>query len=130
MYRETTRALTVCVEPEFLESQSSPAEGRYVWAYHVRIENHGQDTVQLVRRYWRIVDGSGRVQEVRGSGVVGEQPVIRPGESFKYTSGAPLSIPGGMMMGSYQMVNEDGDQFDVSIPAFSLDCPEALRVLN
>ncbi|MCB9928821.1 MAG: Co2+/Mg2+ efflux protein ApaG [Alphaproteobacteria bacterium] len=123
MYRETTRALTVSVQPEYLARESRPQDGRYVWAYHVRIENHGAETVQLVRRYWRIVDGGGQVQEVRGAGVVGEQPILRPGESFEYTSGTPLSVPGGFMTGAYEMTTENGDVFEIAIPTFSLDCP-------
>tara|TARA_R110002096_G_scaffold2991_14_gene15314 strand:+ start:1128 stop:1520 length:393 start_codon:yes stop_codon:yes gene_type:complete len=130
MYRQTTRALTVSVEPEFLERESDPDRRHYVWAYHVRIENHGGETVQLVRRYWRIVDGSGQVQEVRGPGVVGEQPVLKPGEAFEYSSGTPLAVPGGFMTGTYEMITEDGDVFDISIPAFSLDCPEQMSRLN
>ena len=130
MYRQTTRALTVTVEPEFLAAHSQPDKGHYVWAYHVHIENHGQETVQLARRYWRIVDGAGQEQEVRGAGVVGEQPVLKPGQSFKYTSGTPLSIPGGFMTGSYEMFNEEGDVFDIVIPAFSLDCPDQVTRLN
>lgn len=124
MYRETTRALTVTVEPEFLPEHSKPQEGHYVWAYHVRIENQGDETVQLMRRYWRITDGAGQVQEVRGAGVVGHQPILKPGEHFEYSSGTPLAIPGGFMTGTYEMVAEDGSVFDITIPAFSLDCPD------
>ena len=130
MYRETTRALTVCVEPEYLEHESQPSRGRFVWAYHVRIENHGTETVQLISRYWRITDGAGKVQEVRGQGVIGEQPIVKPGEAFEYTSGTPLSVAGGFMTGSYQMITEDGNVFEIAIPAFSLDCPDQVTRLN
>ena len=125
MYSETTRSIIVTVKPFYLENQSSPGEERYVWAYHVRIENQGKETVQLRRRHWKITDGRGQVQEVRGPGVVGEQPVLGPGESFEYTSGTPLPTPSGIMVGSYQMESESGERFDVAIPAFSLDSPHA-----
>src|ERR1700688_4057831 len=123
MYSETTRSIKVTVKPFYLEDQSSPTDDHYVWAYHVRIENHGGDTVQLRRRHWRITDGLGRVQEVRGPGVVGEQPVLAPGESYEYTSGTPLSTPSGIMVGSYEMETGDGRSFAVAGPAFSLDSP-------
>ena len=123
MFQATTRSLTVTVHPEYLDDQSKPEEGHFVWAYHVTIENRGDRTVQLLNRYWRIVDGMGRTQEVRGAGVVGEQPVLEPGGKFEYTSGTPLSTPSGFMTGSYQMSDLDGDRFDVTIPAFSLDSP-------
>jgi len=129
-YSETTREITVSVRPFYLEEQSSPTENHYVWAYQVRIENHGSDTVQLRTRYWRITDSNGRVHEVRGAGVVGEQPVLEPGESFEYTSGTPLPTPSGIMMGSYQMQRQDGRLFDIAIPAFSLDSPHQPVRLN
>jgi ApaG protein len=129
MYDETTRDIRVTVEPTFLDEESSPEEGRYVWSYHVRITNGGRETVQLRDRYWRITDARGRVQEVRGVGVVGEQPILNPGESFTYTSGAPLTTPSGIMAGSYRMETSAGESFDVAIPAFSLDSPhEAIRL--
>ena len=130
MYSETTREITVRVEPIYLEDQSSPAENRYVWAYHVKIENGGSETVQLRRRYWHITDGQGRVQEVRGPGVVGEQPVLGPGESFEYTSGTPLPTPSGIMVGTYEMETRGGEAFSVRIPAFSLDSPHQSVRLN
>ncbi|HUZ71390.1 MAG TPA: Co2+/Mg2+ efflux protein ApaG [Stellaceae bacterium] len=130
MYSETTQSITVTVEPNFLEDRSSPGENHYVWAYHVRIENKGPETVQLRRRYWRITDALGRVQEVRGPGVVGEQPVLHPGDAFEYTSGAPLSTPSGIMSGSYDMETRDGRSFAVAIPAFSLDSPHQSVRLN
>jgi ApaG protein len=123
MYHETTRSIRVTVEPFYLEDQSSPSDSHYVWAYQVRIENTGEDTVQLVNRYWRITDSFGRIQEVRGAGVVGEQPTLGPGESFEYTSGTPLPTPSGIMVGTYEMVSAGGGRFDVAVPAFSLDSP-------
>lgn len=123
IYSETTRAITIMVEPIFLEEQSVPDEDHYVWAYHVRIENNGQETVQLLTRHWRIMDQTGNVQEVRGDGVVGEQPVLIPGDAYEYTSGTPLGTPSGIMSGSYHMQNTDGDEFDIAVPSFSLDCP-------
>ena len=130
MYSETTRSISVTVRPFYLEDQSSPAEGHYVWAYRVRIENRGAETVQLRRRHWKITDGRGQVQEVRGPGVVGEQPVLGPGQSFEYTSGTPLPTPSGIMVGSYEMELPNGECFAVAIPAFSLDSPHQPRPLN
>ncbi len=129
-YSETTRDITVSVRPFYLEEQSSPSENHYVWAYQVRIENNGSATVQLRTRHWHITDSNGRVNEVRGAGVVGEQPVLGPGESFEYTSGTPLPTPSGIMVGSYQMQREDGGLFDIAIPAFSLDSPHQPVRLN
>ncbi len=122
-YVETTRSITVMVEPQYLEDQSEPDENHFVWAYHVRIENNGGETVQLLTRYWRIMDSTGGVQEVRGDGVVGEQPILKPGESYEYSSGTPLGTPSGIMSGSFQMQNVAGDLFDAVVPAFSLDSP-------
>jgi ApaG protein len=130
MYSETTRSIKITVRPFYLEDQSSPTENHYVWAYHVRIENGGLETVQLRRRYWRITDNRGQVQEVRGPGVVGEQPVLGPGESFEYTSGTPLPTPSGIMVGTYEMETRGGESFSVSIPAFSLDSPHQSVRLN
>ena len=130
MYAETTRSIRVTVKPYYLEDQSSPTDNRYVWAYHVRIENRGAETVQLRRRHWRITDAMGRMQEVRGPGVVGEQPVLKPGDSFEYTSGTPLTTPSGIMIGSYQMETRQGESFEVAVPAFSLDSPHQNVRLN
>lgn len=130
MYTQTTRSITVTVQPVYLEDQSSPGENHYVWAYHVRIENAGRETVQLRHRFWRITDSYGRIQEVRGPGVVGEQPVLQPGESFEYTSGTPLAAPSGIMVGTYGMETSAGESFDVAIPAFSLDSPHQEIRLN
>ena len=130
MYSETTRSINVTVKPFYLEDQSAPDEDRYVWAYHVRIENRGSETVQLRNRHWRITDSRGQVQEVRGPGVVGEQPVLGPGQSFEYTSGTPLPTPSGIMVGSYEMETPAGESFAVKIPAFSLDSPHQRVRLN
>jgi len=130
MYDATTRSIRIQVEPEFLDDQSSPEDSHFVWAYRVQIENQGGETVQLLSRHWTITDNLGRVQEVTGAGVVGEQPVLRPGESFEYSSGCPLSTASGMMMGSYTMVANGRDSFDVRIPAFSLDSPYEARKIN
>ena len=123
MYEKTTARVRVRVRPEYLEGHSDPSEGRYFWAYHIEIANEGDRTVQLVSRYWRITDARGRAEEVRGPGVVGKQPVLKPGESFSYSSGAPLPTASGFMVGRYQMVREDGEGFEIDIPAFSLDSP-------
>jgi len=123
VYTLTTGSITVLVEPEFLDEQSDPDEHRFVWAYHVRIENRGNQVVQLKSRYWHITDQSGQVQEVSGVGVIGEQPWLSPGESFEYTSGTPLATPSGIMHGHYVMQADRGDAFKAAIPAFSLDSP-------
>jgi ApaG protein len=130
MYSAITREIRVQVEPIYLDDQSEPDAAQYVWAYRVQIENEGLETVQLLTRYWHITDGMGRVQEVRGAGVVGEQPVLNPGESYEYTSGTPLPTPSGIMKGTYQMRTPAGEKFDIEVPAFSLDCPHEARRLN
>ncbi|HVJ55971.1 MAG TPA: Co2+/Mg2+ efflux protein ApaG [Aliidongia sp.] len=123
MYTETTRSIRITVTPAFLEDQSAPEQGHYVWSYQIRIENLGAETVQLRSRLWRITDELGRTRETGGPGVVGEQPVLRPGEHFDYESGAPLPTPSGIMVGTYRMETAEGEQFDVKVPAFSLDSP-------
>lgn len=130
MYSAVTREIRVQVEPIYLDDQSEPDDAQYVWAYRVQIENEGTETVQLLTRYWHITDGMGRVQEVRGAGVVGEQPVLSPGERYEYTSGTPLPTPSGIMKGSYQMSTPSGEKFDIEVPAFSLDSPHEARHLN
>ena len=130
MYSETTRSITVTVKPFYLEDQSSPAEDHYVWAYHVRIENRGKETVQLRQRYWKITDSRGQVKEVRGDGVIGEQPVLSPGESFEYTSGTPLATPSRDHGRDLRNGNERRGQLSVRIPAFSLDSPHQPVRLN
>jgi len=129
-YECITQGIRVSVRPFYLDDQSDPEEPRYVWAYTVRIDNESSAPVQLKTRYWRITDAKGLTDEVRGQGVVGEQPVIRPGEGFEYTSGAPLATPSGMMVGHYNMAKTDGEVFEVNIPAFSLDSPHELRQIH
>jgi ApaG protein len=128
MYRAITRAIQVTVEPSFVESESG--DGRYFWAYTIEIANQGREVVQLRSRHWRITDGNGKTEEVRGAGVVGKQPVLKPGETFSYTSGCPLSTPSGIMVGDYHMQNDQGESFSIAIPAFSLDLPDAKRTMN
>jgi ApaG protein len=130
MYSLSTKDVEITVEPEYLAERSEPDQGRYFWAYTIEIGNQSQRTVQLVSRHWIIVDANGRREEVRGAGVVGEQPILRPGETFRYTSGCPLTTPSGIMSGTYRMVDEDGRSFDVVIPTFSLDSPHMPRVVN
>lgn len=123
-YSATTHDVRVSVRSFYLEDQSQPDEGHFVWAYRVRIENRGRQTVQLLRRTWHITNARGFTQHVRGDGVIGEQPVLEPGEAFEYTSGTPLDTPSGFMTGAYHMVTPaSGETFDVGIPTFSLDSP-------
>ena len=130
MYDRTTRGIRIEVQPFYLEDQSTPYQGHFVWAYRVKIENIGTERVQLLNRYWKITDAVGRIKEVRGPGVVGEQPRLDPGESFEYTSGTPLSTPSGIMVGTYEMTTDSGDTFPVEIPPFSLDSPHERSSLN
>ena len=123
MYQERTRSIQISVEPFYVDEQSAPDQSRFVFGYRIQINNRGDETVQLISRHWRITDAHGRTIEVRGAGVVGRQPVLAPGEMFEYTSGTPLATPSGIMVGSYQMVTSAGEQFEVAIPAFSLDVP-------
>src|ERR1700752_5460443 len=129
-YLANTRGLAVSVEPTYLETRSSPESSQYFWAYRVIIENQGWETVQLLSRHWMITNARGELTEVKGAGVVGDQPVLKPGESFEYTSGAPLNTPSGMMGGAYQMETDNGERFDIEIPTFSLDCPNQGIFLN
>ena len=130
VYEAETRGVVVRVAPSYLPQQSDPDDGRWVWAYLVDIENGGADTVQLVDRHWIITDANGRVEEVQGPGVVGEQPVLQPGDSYQYTSGCPLGTDSGVMVGSYGMITGDGERFEAAIPAFSLHLPGADRAVN
>lgn len=130
MYESTTRDIRVTVRPQYLPDQSDPEKSQFVWAYKVRIENKGAVAVQLRSRHWRITDALGRKQEVKGPGVVGQTPRLKPGESFEYTSGTPLSTSSGIMGGTYQMVSDTGENFDIEIPTFSLDTPGGTRQLN
>jgi ApaG protein len=118
-----TGDVTVRVAVSFLAEQSAPDQGRWFWSYHVRIENHGSATVQLLARHWQIVDGRGNVHEVRGQGVVGDMPVIGPGDSYDYVSGCPLDTAAGAMSGHYHLVDEAGEPFEVEIPEFALLSP-------
>ena len=125
-FSKTTRDIRINVRSFFLADQSRPDEGKYMWAYRIRIENTGAEAVQLLRRTWHITDAHGRTQTVKGAGVIGQQPVLEPGETFEYTSGTPLETPSGFMEGLYHMVTTDsGETFDVAIPTFSLDSPYA-----
>jgi ApaG protein len=130
MYERITRGIKVIVRPQYLEGQSKPDEDHFVWAYTITVENHGRETVTLKTRYWKITDATGKVQEVRGAGVVGETPTLKPGDSFTYTSGCPLKTPSGFMVGAYQMQNEAGELFNIEIPAFSLDSPHDRHAIN
>jgi ApaG protein len=130
MYRAITRQIEVTVEPDFLPERSSVEKREYFWAYTIVITNTGKETVQLRTRHWIITDALGRKQEVRGEGVIGEQPVLAPGEHFEYTSGVPLSTASGFMTGRYQMVTASGERFEIEVPTFSLDSPDGRRVLN
>ena len=130
MYQAMTRNIEVTVTPKFLPERSSHEKSYFFWAYTIEISNHGAETVQLKTRHWRITDAFGRVQEVKGAGVVGEEPVLEPGASYEYTSGVPLPTPSGFMVGTYGMVSAGGERFDIQIPAFSLDGPETKRTIN
>jgi ApaG protein len=129
-YRAITRGILVCVVPTYLEAKSSPKSSQYFWAYHVTIENQSPETVQLISRHWMITNARGELTEVKGPGVVGEQPVLAPGQSHEYTSGASLDTTSGMMGGAYQMETDSGDRFDIEIPTFSLDLPNQGALLN
>jgi ApaG protein len=129
-YEAETQGVIIRVKPNFLDEESSPAENRYFWAYHVEIENRGKHTLQLMTRHWHITDREGRVQEVNGSGVVGQNPVLRPGAKFEYTSGCPLAAPSGMMQGTYSLEDETGAKLEARIPLFALDSPYDRRAPN
>jgi ApaG protein len=126
-YEAITRGVTVRVSVTYLPDQSEPAHGRWFWAYHIRIENDGDGAVQLLTRHWIITDGRGGQEEVRGDGVVGDQPMIDPGESYDYVSGCPLKTPSGSMEGSYGMIDADGTPFEIAIPTFLLQSPATAR---
>lgn len=130
MYQAITRNIRVTVRPQYLVNQSDPDEGKFVWAYTIGLENLGRETVTLLSRHWIITDGIGRVQEVKGDGVVGETPTLEPGQQFEYTSGCPLNTSSGFMVGSYQMTTKHGEIFVIAIPAFSLDSPDEQRKVN
>ena len=130
MYSKTTKKINVTVKPFYLEEQSVPSESHYVWAYKVIINNQSKETIQLKNRYWKITDSVGNIREVKGAGVIGEQPVLKPGEKYEYTSGAPLNTPSGFMGGYYEMTHTNGNQFEVEIPLFSLDSPHVSKQIN
>ncbi len=130
MFTKTTHGMKITVLPQYIPGQSQPAEDFYVWAYTITMENHGGQPMHLLNRYWHITDGQGRVQEVRGPGVVGEQPVLKPGSTYRYSSGTHLPTPSGIMRGTYQFARQDGEMLDVTIPAFSLDSPEQIARPN
>ncbi len=131
MFEQETAGIMVRVEPKFLPEDSEPDENRFVWSYTIEIENRSPDTVQLMSRFWRLTDANGVTQEVAGAGVVGQQPVIPPGQCFRYTSAAPLAAPSGMMVGAYSMIRvESGEEFDIAVPLFALDPPQENRRAN
>lgn len=130
MYRAVTRQIEVTVEPNFMPERSSTERSQYFWSYTIVITNNSKETVQLRTRHWIITDATGKRDEVRGEGVVGEQPVIEPGESFEYTSGVPLPTTSGIMTGRYYMVTSKGEKFEIDVPTFSLDTPDSKRVVN
>lgn len=131
MYEQETAGMIVRVEPAFMAEESKPTEGRFVWSYTIEIENRTGAPVKLLSRFWRITDENGVTQEVRGDGVIGQQPVIPPGESFRYTSAAPLGAPSGMMLGAYSMERVgNGEAFDIKVPLFALDSPHNTRLAN
>jgi ApaG protein len=123
----TTQGITVRVAPNFLEEQSAVSQGRWFWSYHIRIENNGPEPVQLLTRHWKITDGRGQISHVDGDGVVGEQPVLAPGDSHDYVSGCPLPTPTGAMEGQYRFIREDGGTFLAEIPKFQLLAPATTR---
>ena len=130
MYEATTENIRIRVEPRYLPERSDPEENAYFWAYTIEITNHGDLSVQLQSRYWRIIDASGHIEEVSGPGVVGEQPMLEPGDTFVYTSGVPLTTTSGMMSGHYAMIDENGNGFNAQVPAFSLDTPYSTALRN
>jgi ApaG protein len=122
-YETETNGIYIRVRPSFIDDQSSPEDDRYLWAYHIEIENRGSRTVQLKTRHWRITDSDGRIQHVDGPGVIGQQPVLRPGGKFEYTSACPLPTPSGLMQGAYRFEDETGASVEAKIPLFALDSP-------
>tara|TARA_Y200000002_G_C22616407_1_gene636215 strand:+ start:103 stop:495 length:393 start_codon:yes stop_codon:yes gene_type:complete len=130
MYSKTTNGVTVTVTPYFLEDQSSPQEDHYVWAYQVNIRNTSSNTIKLNHRNWVIIDANGKIMNIQGEGVVGEFPILHPGESFEYTSGTPLKTSNGFMQGFYMMSQINGEQLKIDIPTFSLDSPYGKKNLH
>ena len=130
MYSNVSNSIMVMAQPIYLEEESLPLQNKFFWAYQITIKNKSEDVVVLRRRHWFITDANGTMQEVEGRGVVGQEPSLKPGESFTYTSGALLSTPSGIMMGNYQMEAATGEKFEVGIPAFSLDSPHEKHTIN
>ena len=130
MFTKTTRQIKITAVPQFMAEHSEPDDAHYVWAYTIQLENTGGEPVQLLNRHWKITDAQGLTQEVRGQGVIGEQPVLKPGESYRYTSGTALNTASGIMLGEYEMVSDSGERFEVEVPAFSLDSPYHTGRLN
>ena len=129
-YTEVTKNIRVSVKTNFLSDQSDTENSLWVWSYHILIENNGNDKIQLIDRYWKITDATGIIKEVKGSGVIGEQPTIKPGEFFEYTSGTPLNKSSGFMSGNYRIINENNESFFIDVPIFSLDIPSVQKILN
>lgn len=129
-YSAETEGVLIKVRPSYLAGQSDPEAGRWVWAYQVEIINLSGVPVQVISRHWIITDANGHVEEVHGPGIVGEQPIISPGEGYTYASGCPLATSSGVMVGSYKILTDDGWSFEAAIPAFSLDVPSYQRTLN
>jgi len=129
-YEQRTEDVIVRVLPEFLAEQSNPRDSRFIWAYTVEIDNQSGRDLTVTDRFWQIADSRGQVQEVRAAGVVGETPMVKSGETFRYTSGAPLTAPSGMMRGSYTMRSECGESFDIAVPTFLLDSPHEGHFFN
>jgi len=130
VYEARTRDILVRAAPIYQAGQSDPAQNRFTWTYTIEIENHGTETVQLVSRHWIITDALNRVEEVKGPGVVGDQPTLKPREAYRYISACPLTTSSGAMRGSYQMVTDGGEIFEAEIPEFSLHMPDAVKRVN
>lgn len=130
MYSRVSNSIMVMAQPIYLEEESIPLQNKFFWAYQITIKNKSETSVVLRRRHWFITDANGAIQEVEGRGVVGQEPILKPGESFTYTSGALLSTPSGIMMGNYEMEADSGEKFKVGIPAFSLDSPYENHTIN
>jgi len=130
MFKANTRGVEVTVMPVYIDERSDPANNSYFWAYRVIVENNSGEPLQLISRYWHITDANGKVEEVRGDGVIGQQPDIPNGSNFTYTSGCPLNTPSGIMAGKYFMKTETSQMLEVDIPAFSLDLPGIDPMIN
>ncbi len=131
MFTKTTRHIKITATPQFMAEHSEPSDSHYVWAYTIQLENYGAEPVQLLNRHWKITDAQGLTQEVRGAGVIGEQPLLNPGEAYRYTSGTALHTASGLMLGEYEMVvPTSGEHFEVEVPAFSLDSPYQMGRMN